>query len=58
MPAKKPPGPPKTYEPNAGGNLDGASLEDLVREMLVRLGQDPTREGLSKTPARDDKSLT
>ncbi len=58
MPAKKPLGHSKAHEPKSGGNLDGASLEDLVREMLVRLGQDPTREGLSKTPARVAKSLT
>jgi GTP cyclohydrolase I len=32
--------------------LTSASFEDLVREMLVRLGEDPTREGLERTPAR------
>ena len=32
--------------------LTGASLEDLVREMLVRLGEDPMREGLLRTPQR------
>jgi GTP cyclohydrolase I len=32
--------------------LTGASFEDLVREMIVRLGEDPTREGLVRTPIR------
>ncbi len=32
--------------------LTSASYEELVREMLVRLGEDPDREGLSRTPAR------
>ncbi len=32
--------------------LTSASYEELVREMLVRLGEDPDREGLMKTPAR------
>jgi len=32
--------------------LTGASFEDLVREMIVRLGEDPAREGLTRTPNR------
>jgi GTP cyclohydrolase IA len=32
--------------------LTSASFEDLVREMLVRLGEDPGREGLVHTPNR------
>jgi len=32
--------------------LTAASFEDLVHEMLVRLGEDPGREGLNRTPAR------
>ena len=32
--------------------LTGASFEDLVREMIVRLGEDPAREGLVRTPNR------
>jgi GTP cyclohydrolase I len=32
--------------------LTEASFEDLVREMIVRLGEDPTREGLVRTPNR------
>jgi GTP cyclohydrolase I len=32
--------------------LTSASLEELTRELLVRLGEDPTREGLLRTPER------
>jgi GTP cyclohydrolase IA len=33
-------------------SLTSASFEDLVREMLIRLGEDPAREGLLRTPTR------
>jgi len=32
--------------------LTSASVEELVRELIVRLGEDPTREGLVRTPDR------
>jgi GTP cyclohydrolase I len=32
--------------------LTSASFEDLVREMMVRLGENPSREGLVRTPDR------
>jgi GTP cyclohydrolase I len=32
-------------------------LEDLVRQMLPHLGEDPEREGLRRTPARVAKSM-
>ncbi len=38
-------------------SLTGASFEELVREMLVRLGEDPTREGLAMTPGRVQKAM-
>src|SRR6478672_13391852 len=38
-----------TVEPTT---LTSATFENLVREMLVRLGEDPTREGLLRTPER------
>jgi len=38
--------------------LSGASFEDLVAEMIRRLGDDPDREGLKQTPERVAKSLT
>ena len=37
--------------------LTSASFEDLVKEMIVRLGEDPTREGLTLTPERAHKAL-
>jgi GTP cyclohydrolase IA len=37
--------------------LTSASYEDLVREMLVRLGEDPSREGLAATPERVHKAM-
>jgi GTP cyclohydrolase I len=36
--------------------LTSASYEELVREMLVRLGEDPDREGLVRTPERVKKA--
>lgn len=32
--------------------LTSASFEELAREMLIRLGEDPAREGLLRTPNR------
>ena len=37
--------------------LTSARYEDLVREMLVRLGEDPVREGLAATPERVHKAM-
>ena len=37
--------------------LTSASFEDLVKEMLVRLGEDPQREGLLRTPERVKKAF-
>jgi GTP cyclohydrolase I len=36
--------------------VTSASFEELVKEMLVRLGEDPQREGLLRTPARVQKA--
>ena len=38
-------------------SLTSASYEELVREMIVRLGEDPEREGLARTPARVEKAM-
>jgi len=45
--------------PAADGNvsLSRAPLEALVREMLTRVGEDPAREGLQRTPSRVAESL-
>jgi GTP cyclohydrolase I len=37
--------------------LTSATFEDLTREMLVRLGEDPEREGLVRTPERVHKAF-
>lgn len=37
--------------------LESASTQDLLRELLVRLGEDPARDGLLKTPERMQKAL-
>src|ERR1700675_1891900 len=36
--------------------LTSASFEDLVRGMIVRIGEDPEREGLVRTPDRVRRS--
>ena len=38
-------------------SLAGTSLQDLMREMLVRLGEDPERDGLRDTPERMERSM-
>ena len=38
-------------------SLADASLQDLITEMLVRLGEDPKRDGLENTPKRVEKSM-
>ena len=45
-------------EPLSSVDLSGASFEDLVAEMIRRLGEDPEREGMLKTPSRVAKSLS
>jgi len=37
--------------------LTSATFEDLIHEMLVRLGEDPEREGLTLTPSRVQKAM-
>src|SRR6202795_587670 len=38
-------------------SVTSASFEELVREMIVRLGEDPSREGLVRTPERVHKAF-
>ena len=38
-------------------DLSSASFEDLVRETIRRIGEDPAREGLLKTPERVAKAM-
>ena len=44
-------------EPAKVSDLSAASFQDLVAEMILRLGDDPEREGMRKTPKRVAKSL-
>ena len=32
--------------------MDEERIKKLVRELLIEIGEDPTREGLTKTPER------
>src|ERR1700730_2887814 len=41
-------------EPQSSANT---GLQDLTREMLVRLGEDPERDGLRRTPERMERSM-
>jgi GTP cyclohydrolase IA len=38
-------------------SLTSASFEELLRELIVRLGEDPDRDGLTRTPERMQRSL-
>lgn len=44
----------KIYETSS---LADTSTQELLRELLVRLGEDPDRDGLLRTPERMQKSL-
>ena len=37
--------------------LASTSMQELMREMLVRLGENPERDGLRDTPARMERSM-
>jgi len=37
--------------------LADAGMDDLIRELLIRLDEDPERDGLKRTPERIEKSL-
>jgi GTP cyclohydrolase I len=45
--------------PTASESISAASLttQELYREILVRMGEDPTRDGLADTPERMEKSM-
>ena len=45
----------RAVESDAG--LSGVSTEDMYREILGRLGEDPERDGLVQTPSRVVKSM-
>ena len=39
-------------------DLSAAAFEDLVAEMIHRLGDDPTRAGMARTPERFEKAMS
>lgn len=53
--------PRQTIESGSGQPQEEAAakwrVEELVRQLLIELGEDPTREGLQLTPSRVRKSL-
>lgn len=49
---KKQPAPKKSAARTPSVNLADATFPEIVREMLLRLGEDPARDGLLKTPER------
>ena len=38
-------------------SLDTASTQDIYRELIRRMGEDPNRDGLTETPKRVEKSM-
>ena len=48
--------PTETLEPTAI-TLETATTQELYREMIRRVGEDPTRDGLLRTPDRMEKSM-
>ena len=43
--------------PKQDVSLSGASMQELYSEILTRVGEDPTRDGLLRTPERMEKSM-
>jgi GTP cyclohydrolase IA len=45
-------------KPPVGRGLNAYSTEDLYAELITRLGEDPNRDGLIKTPQRAEQAMT
>jgi GTP cyclohydrolase IA len=45
-------------KPPVGRGLSGYSTQDLYTELITRLGEDPNREGLLKTPERTEQAMS
>jgi GTP cyclohydrolase I len=43
---------------DSGRPLDGVPFQNLVAEMIRRLGEDPSRAGMAKTPDRVERAMT
>ena len=48
--------PPTLTAPNATETYN-ERMQDLIQRLLIELGEDPSREGLVKTPRRVDKAM-
>ncbi len=48
---------PALVQKPAEGRLSSISTEDIYRELLERLGEDASRDGLLRTPERVEKSM-
>jgi GTP cyclohydrolase I len=48
---------PSTTATLEASPLDGVSTQELYRELLTRIGEDPNRDGLLRTPERIEKSM-
>jgi len=46
-----------SLDPVSEAEVYDQEFESIIRQMLVRLGEDPSREGLSRTPLRVAKAL-
>ena len=44
-------------QPCLVADVQSAPVQDLIRQLLVELGEDPEREGLARTPHRVEKAL-
>ena len=44
-------------KPTAADSLSESSTEEIYGELIARMGEDPTREGLAKTPERMAKAM-
>jgi len=47
----------RTAESQVQSALRNASAPELVRELILRMGEDPEREGLQRTPERSHRAL-
>jgi len=50
--------PPIVAADGANVDLADASMQQIYAELLARIGEDPTRDGLINTPKRMEKSMT
>ena len=47
----------ETFDMESAVATDSESISSLVRKILIKLGEDPDREGLAKTPQRFETAL-